>query len=245
MQRTRIILIVLAFFAVQKIVEAQTLITSTTASTTVVHSKSGREKGFVLRPEIGVGINNLHDFIKISPFVYNLNGTIAYQYNPIFAFGGGVGFDYYPDLIFGEADYDEVEYKTTVIPIFANMRAFFCDRELSPFLDVKIGYALPLAAHQVWNSYGYPSASHELKYLFSGLKLNCGLGLQYKGVDIVFALGKFDAHLKTKATVNSIGVDNETFKDIVLSNDDVGWISSYTISIAYNVQLKKRGKELP
>ncbi|MBQ7551086.1 MAG: hypothetical protein IJT04_06135 [Bacteroidales bacterium] len=229
MKTTRITLLVLAFFAVQQIGEAQTLITSTTATTTVVHSKSGREKGFVFRPEIGLGINNFYNFKR--PFVYNLNGTIAYQYNPFFAFGGGVGGDYYPSLILSETNYyelfDEYEFKIAVIPIFANMRAYFCDREWSPFFDVKIGYALPLAAHQVWNSYGY-SASDELKYLFSGLKLNCGLGLQYKGIDIVFALGKFDAHLKTKP--------------VVFSNDHFGWVSSYTISIAYNVQLKNRGK---
>ena len=121
MGKKKLLLLLFACFSFALVTKAQTLITSTTASTTVIEdepTKSGRVKGFVLRPELGVGYST-------KGFVTGLNGTFSYQFNPYFSLGAGYGWD----LVDGDL------YRIW----FGNLRAYFCDRRCSPYYDLRLG----------------------------------------------------------------------------------------------------------
>ncbi len=137
--KTRIfLLMLLAYLSFTTSVEAQTLITSTTTSTTVIHQKSDRVKGFVIRPELGIYYGKGYFTTYYHGIAYNshaelygvsLNGTVGYQFNPFFSVGAG---------------FDGLCLDSFVSPalnrnIFANLRVYFYDRYCSPYLDLKPG----------------------------------------------------------------------------------------------------------
>lgn len=123
MEKKRLFLLLLfACLSFATISKAQTLITSTSASTTIIEeeeepTRSGRVKGLVLRPETCIGYGS-------RGFVTGLEGTLAYQFNPYISLGGGYGWDVCNGL-------------NSVW--FANFRVYFCDRRVSPFYDLKLG----------------------------------------------------------------------------------------------------------
>ena len=59
-----------------------------------------------------------------------LSTTHGYQFNNYFFVGGGVAFNYYTDADLYAA------------PIYANFRANFINKKVTPFADVKAGYAV-------------------------------------------------------------------------------------------------------
>lgn len=263
MKTTRIALLVLAFFAVQQIVEAQTLITSTTATTTVVHSKSGREKGFVFRPEIGLGAE-INDF---SHFVINVNGIASYQFNPYFAVGLGLGFDHHiHPFCFNFADiynidddlisHDEgavgekyVRQGISRFPIFLNMRTYFVDRLWSPFLDFKVGYVLPMYKYSYEHSntteygFGYiggtTTTKMESSIVFSGLWLSGAMGVQFKRIDFGFGYGLANLKHKDEGTITntSSSHNGSTIRDntYIIGNTGATWLGSVLFTIGYNL----------
>ena len=118
----------LVLLGAASLAEAQIVVSSTTASTVTIKEKekSGREKGLAIRPEIGIGTGMLD--LEMACF-----GTVAYQFNPIIAVGGGAGLEYGFDL------------SRTTLPIYANARVYFCDRKWSPFLDLNLLYSIPIS----------------------------------------------------------------------------------------------------
>ena len=61
--------------------------------------------------------------------VFSFSTTHGLQVNPFFFFGLGVGIDYHFD------------YKTVFMPFYLDLRTYFINRRISPFLDAKIGYS--------------------------------------------------------------------------------------------------------
>ena len=64
------------------------------------------------------------------PTKIELSTTHGYQFNNYFFVGGGVAFNYYTDADLYAA------------PIYANFRANFINKKVTPFADVKAGYAV-------------------------------------------------------------------------------------------------------
>ena len=62
--------------------------------------------------------------IDFDHFGFQLNGTVAYQFNPYIAVGGGIGLD---------------RFRKTFKPLFGNFRVYFSDTYVSPYLDLKLG----------------------------------------------------------------------------------------------------------
>lgn len=120
MKKTRLLILALAILASASVSMAQTLITSTQASTTVILPKSGRVKELVIRPEVEVGT----ELLSFNRIILGTNGTVAYQFNPYIAVGGGVGLEVFNDVW---------------ISWFGNFRAYFSDTFVSPYIDLKIG----------------------------------------------------------------------------------------------------------
>lgn len=61
---------------------------------------------------------------------FSIHTSHGRQFSPYIFFGGGIGIDY---MAAG---------RCVKLPIFADFRTYFLDRSTSPFLSVKLGYAL-------------------------------------------------------------------------------------------------------
>lgn len=131
-------------------------------STLSLSAQSGREKGFVFRPEVGAGafsIGNYENVYEINTFGkysfsssysnnnvylknegagglnYSLLANYGYQFNPYIFIGGGAGF-------YGNNG-------GVSAALYVNPRIYFGDRHFSFYLDLKGGYALNLFGTQV------------------------------------------------------------------------------------------------
>lgn len=163
MKNARIIMAMLMLLGAATLVEAQIVVSSTTASTVRQRPKSGREKGLVLRPDIEYGVGAVE-------FGMGINCTADYQFNPIFSVGGGIGCNY-------EFYWAECVSKPISMPIFANARLYFCDRKWSPFFDLKLGYYIPIVkGERVVSYYNY---SHTVY----GFSIGGTIGIQYKNFE--------------------------------------------------------------
>lgn len=182
MKNARILIALLVLLAAAPLAEAQIMVSSTTASTQRIYEKSGREKGFVIRPEM-----TLAAIIGNCTFT-NLNATFAYQLNPYFTIGAGTGLNRFSSA--GWNTYESIR----AIPLYANARVYFCDRKWSPFFDLKIGFDIPL--NQTYyietDSYYY----REYRYSLKGLVLCGTFGVQYKNFDFGCIVGALQEHEK-------------------------------------------------
>ena len=115
---------------------------------------SARKKGFTIRPEVSAGYP-----LSISPSL-----TFAYQFSPHFTLGAGAVLGYKSD-------------KSYYYGAYANPRVYFCDRPLSPYFDVRVGYG-----------FFNVSSSHNNSSKV-GAYMRATLGLQYKLIDFSVGYG--------------------------------------------------------
>src|SRR5574344_1060599 len=231
MKYKKIFIAVLLLVSFVFVSEAQIIVTSTNAKSKIIKVTSDRKKGLAIRPELGVGVvdyfNNVRYFPDLS-VTSNLLCGLIYQFNPYISMGVVTGVNY---TTFGNL---------TTIPIFANIRGYFCNRKWSPYYDIKLGYnftpnsysARYNDAHKYGSSYG-----HVLKYYkLTGFYSSFGLGLQYKNFD--FGL---EVHLVTEQYI----LESYPWRDFaadMLSIDRYKKITLGTLGlkVAYNFQLKKK-----
>lgn len=207
MKKIKIIIFVLVLLVTASLAKAQIVVSSTTASTTQIkkeHIKSERVKGLVIRPEVDLGFGIMQDLLLLG-----FNGTVDYQFNPYFAIGGGLGFYYDHDF------YHTYLSRPTWVPIFINMRAYFCDRKWSPFIDLKIGSNIPITKG-IWQ---YTLKIH-------GFTLGGTIGIQYKGFDMGFTYQR--AKMLEIAEFQHEIFQHERREDL------------FTINVAYNFQFGKK-----
>ena len=149
--------------------EIERLIKETKKGSDNSASKStGLKKGYQGIVEIGyaLGVGDYEglDFLK-------LNIINGYQLNPYFSLGIGTGLRYY---------YDADSYQ---IPLFADFRANFINRKVSPYLAVGIGYTFDVTAG--FESIGLllnPSAGVSFK-ISNKSSLNVGFGYDMQMYD--------------------------------------------------------------
>lgn len=142
-------------------------------------TRSLRKKGWVLRPELGIGflelkikgdeeLNYIIEYIDYDNLSYvDINSNIGFQINPIVYLGIGLG----------------VDLKATSMmsmPIYFNPRFYLIDRKISVFVDVKLGAAINI------KSYDY-GLSYETK--FHGFIGEFEVGLEYKRSSLGFSIG--------------------------------------------------------
>ncbi len=132
-------------------------------------AQSGREKGWVLRPEVNAGyyivgtfenvctINTLttygYGYCNNDVFLknegsfgadYNLLVNYGYMFNPIFFLGAGVGINGYDGAM--------------SIPVYINPRIYLGNRGFSCFFDFKVGYNFGISAESLdINKYYIPN----------------------------------------------------------------------------------------
>lgn len=217
MKKAKLLIALLVLLGAASVAEAQIVVSSTTASTYREKTLSGREKGLVIRPEVELGKGPQINML------FGINGTIVYQFNPYFAIGGGIGYDYQKNI------YDKVESNASWMPIFFNARAYFCDRKWSPFFDVKIGYNIPVKEGVMKEDYGY--RVHTTIENIQGFSIGGTLGVQYKGFDIGVT-GHALNYLHIYENISQDGSEHNTSTE--------SWLSfAVTLSVAYNFQFNK------
>ena len=103
----------------------------------------------------------------------------GYQINPYIFTGIGVGVNYYFDS------------ELFAIPIFAHIRANFLDREISPYIDFKIGY----------------SPNLDFEGLYMSPSIGCKIGSFNLGVGYVMQKVKIeDDYYEISETINCGGI---------------------------------------
>ncbi len=167
MKFIKLLLPAILLFAFVCTTEAQIVVTSTSASTEKTpKTKSIRQKGLVVRPEIGIGLNTS------AKMQLNILGIANYQFNPYISLGGGTG------LIYTNFERNFSQHFFS-IPIYANIRGYFCNRKWSPYYDIKLGF------NGTINQKDYYESGHD-KYTeinLTGFYADFGLGMQYKNYD--------------------------------------------------------------
>lgn len=174
---------------------------------------SGRRKALVIRPEIMSGYGAQH-------FPIDANVTISYQFSPYFSIGLGSGINL--------AHRTLPQCNLIAIPVYANLRVYFCDKPWSPFFDVKAGYNLPL--NTFYNDHYYDDF-YDLYKLYS-LKLSnanmrATLGLEVNHFNFGFTAGMNRFYR----------VDHTDY------DEDYAHIESrfvLSLSVAYNFQIWKK-----
>lgn len=104
--------------------------TSTSYSTSYQTRKQARRtltgyKGFI---DAGYTFDLDDYYNKYNMNRFEISTSHGYQFNNYFFIGGGVAFDYYTDA------------ESYAIPVFANFRANFINKKVTPFGDFKLGY---------------------------------------------------------------------------------------------------------
>lgn len=237
--------------------KAQIVISSTTASTThtkAEKTKSGRDKGWVIRPELGIGGYGF----TFNYHVMGLTGTFEYQFNPYIAIGFGAGLNWYSDFSVEITDFHGIGYSygnhylsldtcdrsnggLVSIPLYANLRGYFCDRKLSPYYNLKIGYSAPLVKGTFigTSSEQNYSATYEGDVCLKGIYGSLGLGLQYKSLDFGVSL---DWHFFEQGTCKiheKVYYQGQWFEE----DSPFFWKrgkAKLALKVAYNIPFKKK-----
>ena len=215
MKKARIIMALLVLLGAASLAEAQIVVSSTTASTTRIQPKISREKGLVIRPAIDLGL------VSYKGPIIGINGTLDYQFNAYFAIGGGFGYDY--DFYSGGMSW---------IPLFANARVYFCERQWSPFFELNVGYDIPITNSIEENtSWGTYENYEDLRtFQIENFFIGGILGIQYNGFDFGIAVRYLNGFHTFERYVNGS----------LLQYDETGDPGvSISINFGYNFQLSK------
>lgn len=236
MKKVRIVFAIMVLIVMGAPVKAQTLITSTTVSTSVV-TQPEHKKGLVFRPETGLGIE-----INDVTMMFDLNGTFAYQFNSYFAAGLGLGLTYFANVV------DINDYYLTyyiqegffTFPLFVDLRVYFRDKKWSPFVDVKLGYNTPFIKYQdkeLQEMYMYDGYEITSNYSYYGPGINCTLGMQCKNLDFGLKFGYSKLNVKHEYRINYMGNSiEESGKDVMRLFDPM----SLMFTISYNFHITKQ-----
>lgn len=210
--------------------DAQIVVTSTTASTEKIpeppKEKSLRQKGLVLRPEIGIGLN-IEGGMQL-----NLLGIASYQFNPYISLGGGTGISY-------NNFYDNFGQHFYSIPIFANIRGYFCNRKWSPYYDIKLGFNATI--NQKDNHITNPWIK-KTDINLTGFYADFGLGMQYKNYDFGIELYLYPVNYNLYYNIS----DSENTQGFYIAVWEFDRAEqefdcfSICLKFAYNFQIKKK-----
>lgn len=221
MKFIKLLLPAILLFAFVCTTEAQIVVTSTSASTEKTpKTKSIRQKGLVVRPEIGIGLNTAWETMQL-----NILGIANYQFNPYISLGGGTGLSSNNfDKKFGQLFFS--------IPIYANIRGYFCNRKWSPYYDIKLGFNGTINQ----KDYIYYDNKKYTDINVTGFYADFGLGMQYKNYDFGIELYLYPLnydHFYNKSYF-------ATYEWIFSGSEKEFDYFSFGLKFAYNFQIKKK-----
>ena len=170
------------------------------------------EKGWNLRPEISIGFPLKLEFLF----------SAGYQINPYIFLGLGTGVgSFCPD----DSKYSNASFwYTTAFPLFATCRVNFLTVKygFTPFFETKMGYSFGLWGDIQNDYYGY---SYQAKP--SGFYGHWGIGIDWRNFDLLLSY-----HILRYSHEEIVWYDSHSY--------DVFNSSHFSISIAYNIPIKKK-----
>ena len=133
------------------------------------YNRTGLQSGYKGIVELGPGFAWFDGF--------KLNIINGYQINPYFSLGFGTGLRYYNNYKYGQWD-------AVLIPLFADFRANFINKKVSPYLSLGVGYSY--------------DATDDFSQTGAGILLNTIIGVSFK-VSEKSALNGYDRGYDTIA----------------------------------------------
>lgn len=175
-----------------------------------IKPKPNRNKGILIRPEYSFGAY-LGQKVDVSGTFSQGAVSVAYQFNPYFALGGGTGvnlaifnlryrpywYDYSIHFEENGTVWDNTIYHGIFpicsLPLFLNARVNFCDRKWSPFVDFKVGYNLALTDKKLYEVYYDNKLVYKRTFTTNGISAAITFGAQYK----IFSFGVTSGYFTT------------------------------------------------
>ena len=126
-------------------------------------------KGYRGSVEVGTIVNFKANGIPIDKGAFSITTSHGYQFNPHLFLGAGIGLDYH------------AAGGRLFMPLFADVRANFLNRDITPFWGVKIGYAVGSKASEVVNPGIYFNPTFGVRFILnrqSAMNIAFGYNLQ-------------------------------------------------------------------
>ena len=126
-------------------------------------------KGYRGSVEVGTIVNFKASGIPIDKGAFSITTSHGYQFNPHLFLGAGIGLDYH------------AAGGRLFMPLFADVRANFLNRDITPFWGVKIGYAVGSKASEVVNPGIYFNPTFGVRFILnrqSAMNIAFGYNLQ-------------------------------------------------------------------
>ena len=134
-------------------------------------------KGYRGSVEVGTIVNFRASGIPIDRGAFSITTSHGYQFNHHLFLGAGIGLDYH------------AAGGSLFMPLFADVRANFLNRDITPFWGVKIGYAVGSKVSEVVNPGIYFNPTFGIRFILkSDFAMNVALGynLQQQVVEEYF-----------------------------------------------------------
>ena len=114
------------------------------------------------------------------------------------------------------------------LPVYANLRAYLCDKKVSPFFDLKMGYNIPLNEGRIREEYYAPlHLWHDYYLKIKGLYGMLSFGIQAGGMDVGISMG----------WVQGVSREMDQNMNYYVKEHSNSYFMT-TFSIAYNFQFK-------
>lgn len=142
----------------------------------LVKAKSSRNKGLVFIPEIGVSITQVtetHETKNYILFLQQLN--MYYMVGSCFGIGIGGGLNIISPIY---------------VPLYGQVLFYFNDRDISPYINAKIGYNICLSGKQYYDNWGPGGRAHIIN--ISGVFESLSLGYNIKKSKLGLSLNYFN-----------------------------------------------------
>ena len=210
------------------------------------HTKSNRDDGFVIRPQVSIALMPILSNPNI--ILPQFQCTFAIQYSSFMSLGAGIGVDYY----YHDSYYTQGEnhnQKFVSLPFYLTSRFYYPDRKWSPFFEAMVGFHVKSFESKVnlTDEYNYfllhGSYSDYYEYLSAvGGKWGVVLGVQYKNIDFSVSTCSYLIKCRTEYTFSdydNLGNRQSVFRSEIRCFNDF----SVSLNIAYNF-LYNRNKQL-
>ena len=141
-------------------------------------------RGFV---EVGTIVNFRASGVPIERGTFSFATSHGYQFNPYCFLGAGVGLDYH------------VAGGVLFFPVFADFRANFLNRAVTPFFGVKAGFSVGKLDSDIANPGAYFNPTFGVRFMPNKVALNLALGYnmqhQIEAYDYFFVDGVARYHI--------------------------------------------------
>lgn len=195
-------------------------------------NKSMREKGFVLRPELGISLANMkmyeYQITSEKHILFDIAANMGYQFGN-FYLGLGAGL-----LSYASA---------TTVPMYINPRFYFSDKPNALYFDLKVGwsYGIKTVERSIYygmdpHTYETLNTTQELK--LGGLTYAIEFGIDFKHSNIGLVLNMQNIIFNNTYPYEEYNINTNTYEPATSSIND--HFFSLMLKYSYNIIFSNR-----